>query len=318
MKKNIRIFRDIADNIKKKIFVKENDEKVGNINEQLSEVILNDNFNNEYFLQTLSSNKSNNTNKINVIPNNINDEPLINEANERHEEINKFDELFGDAISNNEEEQDIFRNEIENDNFNNEDPLQKLSLNNLKNNKSYNTLSKTGIKNKISKWKEDIKNSILEDIIHTDKTKRKIPDKNTAKTYVETDDFYIVDGIFIIKEGKKWLNQEMPGVEMSQHWDNTHKRNTKIDEESYMLSFQNNQHMYYFENLDDIQNEKSYVERYGEMMEEREKQEIESELFNRAIENKQYMNYLEDIVEINDSNLLEEKLQEKMLEKINP
>ena len=215
----------------------------------------------------------------NLINDDLIDDNLIND--DLLNDNNKFN--MNDNLLNDNNKLDVDNN------------VKILSHNKLKNTTSYNTLIQIGIKkDKLLVWKENIKNAILEDIVvkNNDKNKKIIPDKNTVKKYFETDDFYIVDGVFIIKDNKKWLNDGMPA----------------------MSNFGDSGHMYYFKDLDDVLIDNlSHAERYKYKIKEREQLDIEQELFTKVLENKTYANYNNDIIETNDNFLLEEKLEEQLL-----
>lgn len=193
---------------------------------------------------------------------------------------------------------DILNNDILNNDILNNDVLNKiLTSTKLKYIKSYNVLKKCGIKKeKILKWKEAAKNAILENIMEDIQIiKKEIPDKNTVKNYIETEDFYIIDGIFKLKDNKKWLTYDM----------------------NSMAEYNENGCMYYFKDLDNVLiNNLSLEQQYLNKMKEREDLEIEEDILKKVIENEVYVNYNDNIVEVNNNLLLEETLEKKIKEEI--
>jgi hypothetical protein len=215
--------------------------------------------------------------------------------------------------------EDIY-NPLQNSNLLNDNFAQGLTLSRLPNIKSHNLLIKTGIKkSQLSKWKENIKNVILENIIQKNMIQKNIiikyiPDKNTTVNFFETDDFYIANGEFIIKDNKKWLNEDMMPV-LSEHGER--------------------EHAYYFKDLHNVptdnlsteeklwnkitERQKEYRSTYERqncysynMIQELENTRTDQEIFTRIIENKQYADYNNDCIEVNDNLLLETLFYERV------
>lgn len=183
-----------------------------------------------------------------------------------------------------------------------------LTLNKLKNIKSHNLLKKIGIgKKKISKWKENIKNIIMKGIMNEImnnkiiNNKKRIEDINNEKKILykicqkdynnfENEDCFICHGRFVIKENKKWLNNDISGI--SDYFDNAH--------------------MYFFKDLDYVLIDNlSQEERYQNKIKERDKMDADTKenILKIIIENKAYASYNNRIIKTNDDLLFKKKIQ---------
>ena len=244
--------------------------------------------------------------KNNVLVQNItitnNNDNIIND-NIDNTEIN-FDVLDYNANNNNIDTHIIKKANGSQDN----NIFVSLTLNKLKNIKSDNLSKKIGIgKKKISKWKENIKNIIMEEImdeIMNNKTinnKKRIEDKNKEKESLykysrtdsnnfENENCFMFGGKFVIKENKKWLNNDMPGI--SDYFDN--------------------EHMFFFKDLDHVLIDNlSQKERYQNKIKERDKMDADTKdnILKIIIENKAYASYNNNIIKTNDDLLFEKKIQ---------
>jgi hypothetical protein len=95
--------------------------------------------------------------------------------------------------------------EDESTNMDHDNKIKVLKSRKLNYVKNYNLIQTFGIKpKKLKKWKENIQDTILEEITRNiTKNEKNIVDIGNVTNYVETDAFYIADGIFHIKEAKK-------------------------------------------------------------------------------------------------------------------